>query len=67
MLHEHVSAMYIPDEGCLVRTLTRSGSVASEALAFVPGVEIKTERDDAGSVIRRTLVPEHLCGDSDDV
>lgn len=49
-------AMQIDEVGCLVQVTTQQGSHVAEALQFVPGVEIKEEKDEEGKVISRKLI-----------
>lgn len=52
---ETTSAMQIDGVGCVVRTITEQGDALSEALTFVPGVQIGNVLKD-GAIVARKLV-----------
>lgn len=49
-------AMEIEGVGCVVQVTTQQGDNVAEAVTFVPGVEIKEEKDDSGNVVSRKLI-----------
>jgi hypothetical protein len=48
-------AMEIPEVGCVVQVTTQQGENVAEAVTFVPGVKIVTERDADGNPLCRYL------------
>jgi len=54
--YKSTKAMQCGDLGCVVQTTTREGAEIAEALVFVPGAVIKTNRDAEGNTIGRELV-----------